>query len=259
MDDTGGDVVAARHARILELARGTGSVSVEELATELGVTPQTIRKDLNALAGRSMLSRVHGGAIVTSGVDNISYTERRAVATGAKAAIGRAAAALIPNGASLFVNIGTTTEAVAIQLTGHRDLLVISNNLNIVDILDGHETIELVVVGGRVRRGDRAVVGPLAMDFIRTFKVDYALIGASALDSDGSLLDFSVDEVQVTQTIVRNAREVILVADASKVGRPAPVRIGRLDMVNYLVMDRLLDPSLRAACTEHGVRVIETG
>ena len=249
---------AERHRRILEWARGAGSVSVDDLAARQNDTPQTIRKDLNLLAGRSMLSRVHGGAVVTSGVDNIAYAERRSVATGAKAAIGAAAAGLIPNGASLFVNIGTTTEAVAEQLSTHRDLMVISNNLNVVDLLDGHDSIDVVVVGGQVRRGDRAVVGALAMDFIRAFKVDFALIGTSAIDPDGSLLDFAVDEVQVTQTIVKNARRVILVADSSKIGRPAPVRIGHLGMVDYFVTDRLLDPALRRQCEEQGVTLVET-
>ncbi|MEH3099442.1 DeoR/GlpR family DNA-binding transcription regulator [Sphingomonas adhaesiva] len=249
-----------RHRQILEWARAAGSVEVDDLARRLSVTPQTIRKDLNELARRAMLSRVHGGAVVTSGIDNIDYAARRTVATGAKAAIGAAAAALVPNGASLFVNIGTTTEAVAAHLVRHRDLMVISNNLNVVDQLDGRPDIDVVVVGGQVRRGDRAVVGALAMQFIATFKVDLAIIGASAIDpDDGSLLDFSVDEVQVTQTIVKNARRVILVADAGKIGRAAPVRIGRLDMVDWLVTDRLVDPGLRRLCDDHGVTLIETG
>ena len=92
------EIVAARHAAILDVARRTGSVGVDELAEKLGVTPQTIRKDLNILAGQSMLARVHGGAVVTSGTDNLAYAERRSVAAPAKAAIGSAAAALVPNG-----------------------------------------------------------------------------------------------------------------------------------------------------------------
>ncbi|MBN3536848.1 MULTISPECIES: DeoR/GlpR family DNA-binding transcription regulator [Sphingomonadaceae] len=250
--------MVARHFQILELARSAGKVAVEELADRLGVTPQTIRKDLNILARKSMLSRVHGGAVVTSGVDNIDYVTRRAVATGAKAAIGRAAAALIPNGVSLFINIGTTTEAVANHLVHHRDLMVISNNLNVVDILADRDGIDMVVVGGQVRRHDRAVVGALAMNFIRAFKVDYALIGISAIDPDGSLLDFAVDEVQVTRTIIQHARKVILVADSSKVGRPAPVRAGDLHDIDYLVTDNLVGPALTAACGEADVKVIET-
>ena len=252
-------VVAARHDRILDLARRAGRVTVEALADQLAVTPQTIRKDLNLLAGRSMLSRVHGGAVVTSGVDNITYDSRRLVATGAKEAIGIAAAALVPNGASLFINIGTTTEAVAQKLVGHRDLMVISNNLNVVDILSGRPSIDVTIVGGRVRSPDRAVVGPLAVEFIRNFKVDYAVIGTSAIDPDGALLDFDVNEVHVSQTIIRNARQVILVADASKIGRPAPVRIGHFSDIDFFVTDRMVDADLLAVCERSGVHVIEAG
>jgi DeoR family glycerol-3-phosphate regulon repressor len=241
--ESNGDIVAQRRAHILEIARGAGSVSVDDLAERLSVTPQTIRKDLNVLAGQSLLSRVHGGALIASD---------------AKARIGAAAAALIPDGASLFVNIGTTTEAVAANFTHHRNLMVISNNLNVIDTLSSHPALELVSVGGKVRTGDRAVVGALAMRFIENFRVDYALIGISALDADGSLLDFAIDEVEVSQTIIRNARKVILVADSSKVGRSAPVRVCGMEAIDFFVCDRISDPELRSACERNGVNLIET-
>ena len=252
------EVVARRQQRILDLARHTGSVAVDTLASELGVTPQTIRRDLNLLARRSLLSRVHGGAIVTSGVDNLDREARRQVAAEAKLRIGAAAAALVPNGASLFINIGTTTEAIARALVDHRNLLVVTNNLNVADILADRPTIEVVVVGGRVRASDRAVVGALAIDFIRGFRVDIALIGASAIDHDGTLLDFDIDEVRVSQTIIAQARSVVLAADRSKIGRAAPVRIADLAQIDHLVTDRLDDPVLAAACAEAGTRVITT-
>jgi len=235
--------------------RHTGSVSVDTLAETLGVTPQTIRKDLNLLARRSMLARVHGGAVVTSGVDNLAYDERRMVAAPAKTAIGAAAAALVPNGASLFINIGSTTEAIARHLVDHRDLMVITNNLNVVDILSGRPTIEVIAAGGRVRPSDRAVVGALAMDFIRGFKVDFALIGASAIDPDGSFYDFDVDEVRVSQTIMRHARHVVLALDASKLDRPAPVLVGDIGDIHYLVTDDA-DPRLAVACEDAGVTIV---
>jgi DeoR family glycerol-3-phosphate regulon repressor len=252
------DLVAGRHARILELARRTGSVSVEALASALEVTPQTIRRDLNQLARQAMLSRVHGGAVVTSGVDNLDREARRQVAAEAKAAIGTAAAALVPDGASLFINIGTTTEAIARALVQHRHLLVVTNNLNVADILGGVPTVEVVVVGGRVRASDRAVVGALAMDFLRGFKLDYALIGASAIDEEGTLLDFDMDEVRVSQTIIEQARTVILATDQTKFGRPAPVRIAEIGIVDHLVTDRLLHPGIAAACAAGQVKVTQT-
>ena len=256
MTIAGDDVVALRHRRILDMARQTGSVAVDALAAALDVTPQTIRRDLNILARGAMLSRVHGGAVVTSGTDNIDHAQRRQHAPSAKAAIGRAAAALVPDGASLFINIGTTTEAVAQALTRHRDLLAITNNLNVVDILAHSRAIEVIAAGGRVRAHDRAVVGALAIDFLRGFKVDFAVIGASALDHDGAFLDFDVDEVRVAQTMIANARKVILVVDRSKLGRPAPVRIGSLADLDFLVSDGIDDPLLREACRLGGVAVI---
>jgi DeoR family glycerol-3-phosphate regulon repressor len=250
-------VVAQRHKSILEIARRTGRVTVEALAERLGVTPQTIRKDLNELSADSLLARVHGGAVITSGIDNLAYEARRMLAQDEKRAIGEATAALIPDDASLFINIGTTTEEVARSLSGRRGLLVITNNLNVVDLLYQNPEVEVIVVGGRVRRVDRAAVGAFAMEFIKGFKVDYAVIGASAIDEDGALLDFDMNEVQVSQTIIDNSRQVILAADSSKLGRPAPVRIGHVGEIDVFVTDALTSPRLSALCEKHDVQVVE--
>jgi DeoR family transcriptional regulator, glycerol-3-phosphate regulon repressor len=251
-----GSSLPARHQNIIDIARRTGRVTVEGLAEQLDVTPQTIRKDLNELCERSLLGRVHGGAVITSGVDNLEYEARRVLSKAEKEAIGTAAATLIPDNASLFINIGTTTEEVARALTRHKGLLVITNNLNVVDLLYRHTDIEVIVVGGRVRGVDRAAVGSFAVDFIRNFKVDFAVIGASAIDEDGALLDFDMNEVQVSQTIIQNSRQVILVADSSKLGRPAPVRIGHISDVDYYVTDTLTNPKLAAVCETNSVKVI---
>lgn len=251
--------VEQRHEAILAFARKSGRVTVEALAEQLQVSRQTIRKDLNDLCDHGQLNRVHGGAVIaTGGVDNLEYEARRVLAREAKEAIGAAAAALIPEQASLFINIGTTTEEVARALLGRTGLLVITNNLNVVDILRGTPSIEILTAGGRVRAADRAVVGALAMDFIRGFKVDFAVIGASGIDGDGTMLDFDVDEVRVSQTIVAQARKVILVADGTKLHRPAPIRIAGLDAVDYFVTDRLCDPAILTACRSAQVEVVET-
>jgi DeoR family transcriptional regulator, glycerol-3-phosphate regulon repressor len=247
----------ARQRAILEITRKNGRATVDELSALLAVTPQTIRKDLNELYDQNLISRFHGGAIATSGVENLSYEARKLMAEAEKQAIGKAAAALIPDGASLFVNIGTTTEEVARALIERNDLLVITNNLNVVDILSRNRNIDLIVAGGRIRHSDRAAVGASAVEFIRHFKVDFAIIGASAIDEDGSLLDFDLNEVQVSQAILQNSRSVILAADHQKLGRPAPVRIGHFDEINYFVTDRLYSEPLRAVCEETGVQIVE--
>jgi DeoR family glycerol-3-phosphate regulon repressor len=247
-----------RHTEILDIAKAQGRVLVDDLAERYGVSPQTIRKDLNDLCERRLLTRVHGGALFPSGIENLEYEERRRIAADEKAAIGRAAAELIPDNASLFINIGTTTEAVSEALLDHKGLMVITNNINVANRMRVYPTIEVIIAGGVVRGSDGGVVGEAAVDFFKQFKVDYAVIGASALDHDGALLDFDFREVKVAQAIIANARHVILVSDSTKFERTAPVRIGHLSQVSTFITDRCEIAAVRRVCAEAGVRLIET-
>jgi DeoR family transcriptional regulator, glycerol-3-phosphate regulon repressor len=213
-----------RQMQIVEMAKERGRVLVDDLAEQFGVTPQTIRKDLNELCDKRLLTRMHGGALFPSGIENLEYEARKSIAADAKEAIGRAAAALIPDRASLFINIGTTTEAVSRALLDHSGLLVITNNINVANRMRVYPSIEVIIAGGVVRGSDGGIVGEAAVDFIEQFKVDFAVIGTSAIDADGSLLDFDFREVKVAQAILANAHHAILVADSTKFERTAPVQ-----------------------------------
>ncbi|MDH4412780.1 MAG: DeoR/GlpR family DNA-binding transcription regulator [Rhizobium sp.] len=249
---------SARQAEIMALAKEQGRVLVDELAARFAVTPQTIRKDLNDLCDARALNRIHGGAVFPSGNENVKYEARRSMAATEKQAIGRAAADLIPDNSSLFINIGTTTEAVGEALIDHKELMVITNNINVANRLRVFPSIEVVIAGGVVRGSDGGIVGEAAVDFIRQFKVDFAVIGVSAIDQDGALLDFDFREVKVAQAIIANARHVILVSDASKFERTAPVRIGHISQVQTFITDNCPSDSIRAICAEQDVRIIET-
>jgi DeoR family glycerol-3-phosphate regulon repressor len=249
------DLLSPRQSDIVALAKAEGRVSVEGLADRFNVTPQTIRKDLNDLCQRGVLQRYHGGAIIASGTANLGYEARRKLATDEKRRIGIKAASLIPDGSSLLINIGTTTEQVAAALRGKDGLLVITNNLNVANILQGYEQIEIIVAGGVVRHHDGGVVGEAAVDFIRQFKVDHAVIGTSAIDVDGTLLDFDYREVKVAQAIMNCARKSILVADRMKFERKAPVRIGHISQLDYFVTDAEPPARVRELCHDHEVSV----
>jgi DeoR family glycerol-3-phosphate regulon repressor len=249
--------IPLRQSEIVKLARSLGRVTVDDLARRFEVSAQTIRKDLNDLCERRALTRVHGGAVVASSIENLAYAARRFVAAAEKRAIGAAAAALIPNGCSLFINIGTTTEEVARALGSHEGLLVITNNLNVAMQLYPHPRVEVIIAGGTVRRADGAVVGEASNSLIQQFKVDYAVVGASAIDEEGALLDFDYREVQAAQAIIANARNVILVADSTKFRRTAPVRIGHISQVQTFVTDRGLPANLRKIAQGCGVAIIE--
>jgi len=247
--------VSPRQSDIVALARTRGRVGVDELADHFGVTPQTIRKDLNELCDQGLLHRYHGGAAVASGVANFAYEARRQLATDAKRAIGMKAASLIPDNSSILINIGTTTEQVAMALRGKQGLMVITNNINVVNILQGFDAIEVIVAGGVVRHADGGVVGEAAVDFIRQFRVDYAIVGTSAIDPDGSLLDYDYREVKVAKAIIESARQSLLVADSMKYARTAPVRIGHISALDCFVTDQLPPAPLAEICREHGVRI----
>lgn len=250
--------LSPRHAEIVQMAKDNGRVVVEALADHFRVTPQTIRKDLNEICDRRLLTRVHGGAQFPSGIENVEYEARRKIAALEKQAIGRAAAWLIPHNASLFINIGTTTEAVSDALLDHEGLMIITNNINVANRMRVYPSLEVIIAGGVVRGADGGVVGEAAVDFIRQFKVDYAVIGVSAVDHDGALLDFDFREVKVAQAIIANARHVILVSDSTKFERTAPVRIGHLSQVDTFITDHCGAASIRRICKDSEVQLIET-
>ncbi|WXL27268.1 DeoR/GlpR family transcriptional regulator [Ectopseudomonas mendocina] len=243
-----------RQQQILELVRDRGYVSIEEMAQLYVVTPQTIRRDINQLAELNMLRRYHGGAAYDSSVENTAYSMRADQMRDEKQRIAEAVASQIPDHASLFINIGTTTETIARELLNHTGLKVITNNLHVAALLSSKADFEVLVAGGTVR-SDGGVVGQAAVDFIQQFKVDYAIVGISGIDEDGSLLDFDYQEVRVSQAIIHNARQVILAADSSKFGRNAMVRLGSISLIDCLVTDQPPSPAFSQLLHQHKIRL----
>lgn len=247
-----------REPDILAIARKEGRVTVDDLANRFGVSVQTIRRDLSDLADEGKLERVHGGAVLPSSVANIGYEDRRGLNDLAKDDIARRCAKAIPDGTSLFLNIGTSTEAIARALLHHQNIMVVTNNINVANILAANTNCEVIVAGGTLRRSDGGLVGGIAINTIEQFKVDFAIIGCSALDEDGDFLDFDVQEVGVSRAIIRQARNTLLVADHSKFHRSAPVRIGSLKDISTIFTDKPLSNELTIKCHDWGTS-IETG
>ena len=245
-----------RHPDILEIARREGKVTVDGLAEHFGVTHQTIRRDLTELADSGKLERVHGGAVLPSGASNIGYAERRNLHEEAKNRIARACAEHIPDGCSVFLNIGTSTEAVARALLHHRDLMVVTNNMNVANILVDNSECRIVLTGGALRRMDGGLVGNLTIETIRQFKFDIAVIGCSAMDADGDLLDFDIEEVGVSQCIIAQSRKTFLVTDHSKFKRSAPARIASAREVDMFFTDLPLPAGLAEKCKGWETKVV---
>jgi DeoR family glycerol-3-phosphate regulon repressor len=246
-----------RQAGVLDTVRELGSVTVEALAERFGVTLQTVRRDVKLLAEAGLLARFHGGVrLPSSTTENIAYRQRQALNDDAKRLIARAVARAVPDGCSLFLNIGTTVEAVAHELLAHRGLRVITNNLNVAALLSDNADCEVIVAGGLVRSRDRGIIGETTVEFISQFRVDIGLIGISGIESDGSLRDFDLREVKVTQAIIRASRQVWLAADHSKFNRPAMVEVGRLDQIDTLFTDSAPPAVFQALLAEAAVTCV---
>lgn len=153
-------------------------------------------------------------------------------------------AEMIPDGASLFIDIGTTPEAVAFALLSHKNLRIVTNNLNAAHILKEKEDFQITIAGGGLRT-DGGIIGEATVNFINQFRLDYCILGISAVESDGSMMDYDYHEVQVKRALMRNARNVVLVTDHSKFARNAIVRLGDVREVNYLFTDRPLPIELQ--------------
>lgn len=250
--------LSKRQNEILDDVLREGEVFVDDLALKFDVSPQTIRMDLRELDKAEKLERTHGGARAKNGKKNLAYEERKQIAAIEKIAIGKAAAKLIPDNASLFINIGTTTEAVSDALQQHSGLLIITNNINVASNLGLGDANEIAVAGGTVRASDGGIIGEATVDFINQFMVDFAIIGTSAIAEDGALLDFDYREVKVSQAIMKNARHVILVADSTKLGRKAHARIGHISQIDTFVTDSIKSNTLRQLCLDANIDIVET-
>ena len=244
-----------RQLDILALLRKHGTVSVDPLSDMLNVTPQTIRRDLNQLFDLGQVQRVHGGAILRDSVENLGYGARKTLMVEEKDAIAHSVAALIPDHASLFINIGTTTEQAANYLADKQGILVVTNNINVASALWPMPNLQVMVASGLIRHADGGIVGSSTEKFIEQFKVDYAVIGCSAIDAEGEVLDYDFREVCVTKAIIEHARSVILVTDSMKFERKAPIKVCNLSDIDYLVTDNSISAQSLQMCETHDVQL----
>lgn len=217
-----------RQAWILERVREQGFASIEQLATRFDVTQQTIRRIVNRLCEQGLLRRIHGGVGLPAPNQNLAYESRQVLNLDAKRRIAGAAAAFIPDGASLMIGLGTTPECVALALGHRKGLHVITNSLNAAAAFARNADVDITMAGGTLRRHDRDVIGDSAVSFFARFKADFGIFGVGGIDDDGSLLDFHAGEVEARHAIAANCRTALLVVDHSKFGRNATVRGGHL-------------------------------
>jgi DeoR family glycerol-3-phosphate regulon repressor len=244
-----------RYPQIMMLLRERGYCTVDEMASILSVTPQTIRHDFNTLAMSGKLRRHHGGASLLSSTVNAEYAARRLDLRHEKQRLARAVATEVPRRASVFLSAGTTMETVAAELALRGDLKVITNSTFATRLLNRPGGPEIYLAGGVVRN-EGGTVGMGTVRTIEEFRCDLALMSCGGIEADGTLLDYNNSVVEVMRAMIDHARGFILAVDHTKFLRPATVRLGHLREVSVVVTDEALPPVIAAQVQDTGTRVV---
>jgi DeoR family glycerol-3-phosphate regulon repressor len=250
-------MLSERQSEILALIESEGAQYIDALARRYGLTTQTIRRDINHLCDRGYARRFHGGVDVLVEGRNISANARFALNSAAKQHIARRIAAEVPEGSTVLMGIGTTVQYVAEALREHRDLTVVTNNIDVALTLGDAKNLEVQLTGGVYRPDDRDMVGIDVIRYFEKFHATCCVIGAGGLDPASGLLEFTYEEGQVTSAILANAEMRFLAADASKWSRAAAVRVGGFSRLTHFFTDRVPDdPAVARALDIAGLNVV---
>ena len=265
-----------RQDKIISFLKAYGYQSICELSQKLGVSEQTIRRDLKKLEELGLLSKYHGGASInnknnlsvdelfnnnTSSVNNIEFTNKdlslREIAyVKEKKAIAKAVSDLIPDGSSVFITIGSTVEYIAKELVHKNNLLVITNSLRVANSLYPYPNIKVLIPSGVIKAFNGGIEGPNSLQDLEQFRADFFVSSIGAIDNDGTLLDYNYSEVVMAQLMMKNAKQAILACDKSKFESQAPVKLGNLSNVSALVTDQRPNNSIIDIWKAHNVDLI---
>jgi DeoR/GlpR family transcriptional regulator of sugar metabolism len=234
-----------------------GEVTISDLATTLDVSEMTIRRDLELLELEGIARRVRRGAISTvSRSHEPAFAIRATQATDEKRAIGRAAAELIEEGETAFVDVGTTTLELARNLAKRRRLTVVTSSIRVAAELGHSVEIRVIVTGGTLRHGELSLVGPSAEDPFAELNCDVAFLGVAGVDALKGLTEYNLDDTRIKRAALSSARRCIVLADRSKLGQVALASVAPLSAVDALVTDAGPDHATVAAATDMGIQVI---
>ncbi|ENA0611402.1 DeoR/GlpR transcriptional regulator [Enterobacter bugandensis] len=246
-----------RHDHLLRLIADRGYMNIDELAQLLDVSTQTIRRDIRKLSQQGLITRHHGGAGRASSVVNTAFEQREVSLTKEKQAIAEAIADYIPDGSTIFITIGTTVEHIARALLHHNHLRVITNSLRVAHILYKNPRFEVMVPGGTLRPHNGGIIGSSATTFVSGFRADYLVTSLGAIEADGTMMEFDVNEANVVKMMIAHSRHILLAADHTKYHASAAVEIGNISLASALFTDEKPTGSLQNLLAFSHVEVID--
>ncbi len=248
----------SRQTEILDRVQKYGFVSIEQLAKLFSVSEQTVRRDIKQLEKQRLVIRYHGGAGLTESHlrSDTGYDSRKEQFAAEKRRIAELVAERIPDGASIFIDIGTTMEAVAKALLVRKRLTVLTNHVSVATILSESTEFEIILAGGILRHRDHATTGAATREFLERFRVGYGIFGIGGINDDGELLDFDFRDVSVSVTALQISRKKFIALDHSKFETDAIVHVGHVSDVDAIFSDTPPPERLRRLLREHGVESV---
>ncbi|MGE5766429.1 MAG: DeoR/GlpR family DNA-binding transcription regulator [Bacteroidota bacterium] len=249
------DGISSRHQRILGLLESRGFVSIGSLAKSFAVSEQTVRRDLNDLEKRGLVTRYHGGAGLPPVAGDIDYGKRKRRHAQEKQQIAALVAGQIPDGATIFIDIGTTMEAVAEALLDHRRLTVVTNHLTVATILNRKREFQVILAGGVLKHNDQATTGEATREFLEKFRVGYGIFGIGGVGEDGDLMDFDFRDIGVSAMAMKISRKRLVALDHSKFTSEAMVRVAHLRDVDMVFTDAPPPARLTRLMRDSGVQL----
>lgn len=244
-----------RQDKLLKLVIEKGYYTVEELAEQLDVSTQTIRRDIKKLSDDRLLIRHHGGASSPASKTNLDYEVRKSSETDEKNAIAASIAEMIPDSSTVFITIGTTAEIIASHLLKKSNLQVITNSLRVANILHSNKSIDVLIPSGKVKATNGGIIGTEAIDFISNFRFDYLLTSAGSIDVDGTLLEYDLNETLLVQTVMKSARHVFVALDSTKFVPKGSIELGHIREATILFTDKELPREVAKSIQSEDVAV----
>lgn len=245
--------LSRRSFQILQIVREEGTSSIADLAAQLNVSRETIRRDIRVLEAGGELLKMHGAVALPYQVGEAPYERRMRENADAKKAIARQAATHIRDGSSVMLDHGTTTSFLARELLKKRQLTIVTNSSDIARTLATVNGNRVFMAGGELKGDSGAAFGTSAIEFVRHFKVNYAIISIGAVDAQVGMMDYQFEEAEFARTVLTRGEQAMIITDHTKFGRPGLVQVCPIADVDRLVTDRPPAPEFAALLEAGGV------
>ena len=244
-----------RHGEILRLLNEEGTITIASLAERLGVSLETVRRDVRPLADDGSVLKMHGAVGLASMVGEAPFERRMRENAEAKRLIARMVATTIRDGEAIMLDTGTTTSFLARELLGHRRLTVVTNSSDIARTLATVNGNKVYMAGGELRSDSGAAFGISAIEFVSRFSVDHAVISIGAVDAATGLTDYELEEAELARMVLSRGQRSLVVTDHTKFGRQGLVRVCGFDGFSELATDQPPPPDIAAALSQGGARL----